>query len=385
MSVFKTILFLIIFFALFIGLNYYIGKRLFSSISNIYKLNNKIFWGLFWFIAFSYIIYALLNRYFPKYLSNPLMYIGVYYMAISIYVLILFFIIDIFLIINKKFNLFPNIKDKSLFFTIIFFVLIVSFIGKGIYNAHSSYVKNYDIEIDKEFKNEKLNVVLISDIHLGEIIENSRIKDIVSKVNDLNPDIVLIAGDLIDSSIKPFEDNNMASELGKIKSKYGTFFSLGNHDLFDNKVDTLTTLLEKEGIVVLRDKATLINNSFYIVGRDDISISRFKDKRKDLKDIIGNVDKSKPMIVIDHNPSSLKESSESMVDIQVSGHTHKGQMVPFNLITKAIFENHYGYMKKGNLNLVVSSGFGTWGPPIRIGSRSEIVNIHLNGKKLPEN
>lgn len=385
MSVLKTILFVIVFFALFIGLNYYIGKRILSGISNIYKLNNKIFWGLFWFIAFSYIIYSLLNRYFPKYLSNPLMYIGIYYMAISIYVLILFFIIDIFLIINKKFNLFPNIKDKSLFFTIIFFILIVSFIGKGIYNANSSYVKSYDIKINKEFKDDKLNVVLISDIHLGEIIGNSRIKDIVSKVNVLNPDVVLIAGDLIDSSFKPFEDNNMASELGKIKSKYGTFFSLGNHDLFDNKVDELTTLLEKQGIVVLRDKATLINNNFYIIGRDDISISRFKDKRKSLKDIISDVDKSKPIIVIDHNPSSINESLEASVDLQVSGHTHKGQMVPFNLITKGIFENHYGYMKKETLNTVVSSGFGTWGPPIRIGSRSEIVNIHLNGKKLPQN
>lgn len=382
---FKTILIIVIFLILFIGLNYYIGKRILSGISNIYKLNAKIFWCLFWFIAFSYIIYALLNRYFPKYLSNPLMYIGVYYMAISIYVLILFFLIDIFLIINKKFNLFPNVKDKSLFFTMIFFVLIVCFIGKGIYNAHSSYVKNYDVKIKKEFKDEILNVVLISDIHLGEIIGNSRINDIVSKVNGLSPDVVLIAGDLIDSSIKPFEDANMASELGKIKSKYGIFFSLGNHDLFDNNVDKLTALLEKEGIVVLRDNHTLINESFYIVGRDDISISRFKDKRKDLKDIIKDIDKSKPIIVIDHNPSSINESLEAMVDLQVSGHTHKGQMIPFNFITKTIFENHYGYMKKETLNTIVSSGFGTWGPPIRIGSRSEIVNIHLTGKNSPQN
>ena len=107
MSKLKSIFFIIIFLLLFIGLNYYIGKRIFSGVSTIHKINNKIFWALFWFIAFSYIIYALLNSYFPKYLSSPIMYIGIYYMAISIYLLILFFITDILLIINKKFNFFP--------------------------------------------------------------------------------------------------------------------------------------------------------------------------------------------------------------------------------------------------------------------------------------
>ncbi|WP_460278632.1 metallophosphoesterase [Clostridium sp. CTA-5] len=298
-------------------------------------------------------------------------------MAISIYLLILFFITDIFLIINKKFNFFPNIKDKSLLFSLIFCILIIALVAIGSFNANNSYVKNYDIKIDKDFKEEKLNIVLISDIHLGDIIGNSRLQNMVSEINNLNPDIVLISGDLIDSSIKPFIENNMASQLGKIKSKYGTFFSLGNHDIFDNKIEQLSSLLTNEGINVLRDNYKLINNSFYIVGRDDVSISRIKEKRKYIKDIINDIDNSKPIILIDHNPSSINESLESNIDLQVSGHTHKGQLIPFNLITKCIFENHYGYMRKNNFNIVVSSGYGTWGPPLRIGSRSEIVNITL--------
>ena len=296
-------------------------------------------------------------------------------MAISIYLLILFFITDILLIINKKFNFFPNIKDKSLLFTIIFCILIIALIVIGSFNANSSYVKNYDIKIDKELKEKKLNIVLISDIHSGDIIGTSRLENMVSEINRLNPDIVLIAGDLIDNSIKPFKENNMASQLGKIKSKYGTFFAIGNHDIFDNKTEELSSLLRNEGIIVLRDEYKLVNNSFYVVGRDDVSISRIKSKRKDLKDIINNVDKNKPIIVIDHNPSSMNESLESNIDLQVSGHTHKGQLAPFNLIVKGIFEDYYGYMKKNNFNIVVSSGYGTWGPPLRIGSRSEIVNI----------
>lgn len=371
----KSILFIIIFLLIFIGINYYIGKRILSRVSSIHRSNKIIFWTLFWFIAFSYIIYALVNNHFPKYLSSPLMYIGIYYMGISIYLLMLFLFIDIFLIVNKKFNFFPNIKDKNLLFTVLLTIFMISLISIGIFNANNSYVKSYNVNVDKKFKGEKLNIVLISDIHLGDIIGNSRLQNMVSEVNSLNPDIVLIAGDLVDSSLMPFKENNMASQLGKIKSKYGTFFALGNHDLFDNKIEELSGLLKNQGITVLRDEYKLVNNSFYVVGRDDVSISRIKSKRKDLKDIINDVDKDKPIIVLDHNPSSINESIESNIDLQVSGHTHKGQLAPFNLITKSIFEDDYGYMKKNNFNIIVSSGYGTWGPPIRIGSRSEIVNI----------
>lgn len=373
----KYVFFIIIFLLLFITLNYYIGKRTFSRLSDIHKINNKIFWALFWFTAFSYIIYGLLNRYFPKYLSNPIMYIGIYYMAMALYLLMLFAITDVFLIINKKFNFFPNIKDKSLLFTLIFFVLIIGLIAMGSFNANNSYIKKYDIKIDKALKEEKLNIVLISDIHLGDILGNARLKKMVNEINRLNPDLVLIAGDLIDSSMKPFIENNMALELGKIKSKYGTFFALGNHDLFDNKVEALCSLLQNQGVTVLRDDYKLIDNSFYIVGRDDVSARRINAATKELKAITKDIDSTKPIILIDHTPSRINESAEANIDLQVSGHTHKGQLFPFNLITKGIFEDHYGYMKKNNFNIVVSSGYGTWGPPLRIGSRSEIVNITL--------
>ncbi|SHI63447.1 hypothetical protein SAMN02745163_00529 [Clostridium cavendishii DSM 21758] len=378
MNTFENICILILIFITFISLNYYMGKRIFLRISNIYKINSKIFWTLFWLIAFSYIIYSLLNKYFPKALSSPLMYIGIYYMAISIYLLIIFAITDIFLILNRKLNFFPKLKSNNLIFSILLVVVILALISVGNFNANNSYVKDYNIKINKQIKEKELNIVLVSDIHLGDIIGNYRLKNMVSKINSLNPDIVLIAGDLIDSSLKPFSENNMASELGKIKSKYGIFFALGNHDIFDNKVEELSSLLKNERITVLRDDYKLINDSFYIVGRDDISISRIKDKRKNLKDIIKTIDNNKPVIVIDHNPSSMNESEDTNIDLQVSGHTHKGQIAPFNLITKNIFEIDYGYKKKNNFNIVVSSGYGTWGPPIRIGSRSEIVNIKLH-------
>ncbi|HWI54984.1 MAG TPA: metallophosphoesterase, partial [Desulfobacteria bacterium] len=121
-----------------------------------------------------------------------------------------------------------------------------------------------------------------------------------------------------------------------------------------------------------------VADSFYIVGRDDKSGSRFTGhKRKNLQDIISAVDRSLPVIVMDHQPTNLGETERAGVDLQVSGHTHRGQLFPNHLITRRIYEVDYGYLRKGNLNVIVSSGYGTWGPPIRVGSVAEIVDINV--------
>jgi uncharacterized protein len=174
----------------------------------------------------------------------------------------------------------------------------------------------------------------------------------------------------------------MGYNFKRIKIKYGVYACLGNHDGMGSKVGDVVKTFEASGINVLRDKAILINNSFYVVGRDDISQeSQAKVKRKDLSDIIKDLDKSKPLILMDHQPRNLDDTQKQEIDLQVSGHTHRGQLFPANLITNAIFELDYGYLQKNNSNFIVSSGYGTWGPPIRIGSRCEIVEIDIGFNK----
>lgn len=381
---FKIILFILVFLSFFIGINYYIGKRIALGLQSIRQLNIKVFWIIFWMIAFSYIINILLKSFLPSIILNPLLYIGSYYIALMAYLIIIIPIIDAIKLVNSKFYFIPKSKEFTSSLSLSTTIFIAIFLGilmiYGTWSGKSSYVKNYDIKLSKPFKNNNLKIILLSDIHLGNYIGKDRLKTMVSEVNSLNPDVVLIAGDLIDDSIKPFVDNNLAAELRKIKSKYGTYLSLGNHDLFDNKLDQLTMELEVNGVKVLRDNFHLVDNSFYIVGRDDISINRGNYKRKDLNLILKDIDKTKPIIIIDHNPKDLVEPYNEKVDLQVSGHTHKGQFAPFNLVTREIFELDYGYKEKDAFNLVVSSGYGTWGPPIRIGSRSEIVEINLKGK-----
>ncbi|KMT22561.1 metallophosphoesterase [Clostridium cylindrosporum] len=380
----KVILVILAFLSLFIIVNRYIGKRVAIGLQSIRLLNTKVFWIIFWIIAFSYIIANLLKAFLPSFISNLLLYVGSYYIAILAYLILIFPIIDIVKFLNSRFNFLPKGNQFSSILNLSITIFIIVFIGVllsyGTWSGRSSYVKNYDIKLSKDLKDNKLKVVLLSDIHLGSYIGKERLKTMVNEVNTIKPDVVLIAGDLIDSYLQPFIDDNLAEGLGKIKSRYGTYLALGNHDFMTNKVDQLTNELESNGVKVLRDEFNLINDSFYIVGRDDVSVSRYGNKRKDLSTILKNVDKTKPIIVIDHTPKDLKEPYNEKIDLQVSGHTHRGQFAPFNLVTSKIFELDYGYMKKDSFNAVISSGYGTWGPPIRIGSRSEIVQINLEGK-----
>ncbi|WP_257443020.1 metallophosphoesterase [Clostridium mucosae] len=321
-----------------------------------------------------------LNKFISPNLTNFLYLIGSYWMGLLMYTLLTFPIIGIINIIVSKSPLSNNLSNKyyiyqTILITVIF--IIITIIGS--FNAKNSYVKSFDIDINKESLKEPINVVMVSDIHLGNIIKNKRLSKMVKEINTLNPDIVIIAGDIIDSDIKPFLDYNMGSEFSKIKSTYGTYASLGNHDIMTKAENQIVSVLEENSVKVLRDESILINDSFYIIGRDDITINRFSENdRTSLLDLTHNLDKSKTMIVIDHNPKYINESLDANIDLQLSGHTHKGQITPGNVVTDKIFEIDYGYLKKDNLNVVVSSGYGTWGPPIRIGSRSEIIQINLH-------
>ncbi|GAA0107166.1 metallophosphoesterase [Clostridium tertium] len=376
----KYILIFLIFSLLYFLINYYIGRKMLNGFNYIFKISPLIFWVIFWALALSYVISMLLNKFISPNLTNFLYLAGSYWMGLLMYTLLTFPIIGIINIIVSKSHLSNNLTDKyyiyqTLLITIIF--IIITIIGS--FNAKSSYVKSFDIDIDKQALKEPINVVMVSDIHLGNIIKNKRLSNMVKEINDLNPDIVIIAGDIIDSDIKPFLANNMGIEFSKIKSTYGTYAVLGNHDLMTKAENQIVNILEENSVKVLRDESILINDSLYIIGRDDITINRFSENdRASLLDLTHNLDNSKAMIVIDHNPKYIDESLNANIDLQLSGHTHKGQITPGNLVTNKMFEIDYGYLKKDNLNVVVSSGYGTWGPPIRIGSRSEIVQMNLH-------
>ena len=370
------ILYFIIFFSIYFILNYYVGKVIFKAFNNIFNIPTLVFRIIFWTLASSYILSTLLNKYLPYNLIAFFSLIGSYWLILLMYSLLTFPILGLVNFILKKSSIFNN--KVHIIETILMTLIFISILIIGTYNARNSYVKSFDINIEKLNQKESLNIVMVSDIHLGNIVKNDRLKSMVTEINKLNPDLIIIAGDIIDSDFDIFLNNNMAVDFSNLKSKFGTFATLGNHDIFTRKESDIVDILKENSVTVLRDEVALVDNKFYIIGRDDITVNSISDtSRANLGELTKDLDKSKPLIVIDHNPKYINESLNTDIDLQLSGHTHRGQIFPANLITNSIFEVDYGYLKKDNLNVVVSSGYGTWGPPLRVGSRSEIIQIKL--------
>lgn len=349
--------FFLVFSTFFFLLNLFVIR---NSLKYVISNDKKVFFLISFFsLALLFYLYRFFGSYFSYSLNKIVSYIIYYYLAFLIYASILFIFASIAIMIFRyKLNL--NLYKVSL-------VLVPIILLVGTFFKHHTIVKEYDIKLDKNYDMEPLNIVLVSDIHLGYINGNSSFIKMKNIINSLNPDIVLIAGDLIDNHLEPILEKNMLEELSDIETKYGIYFALGNHDIYGKKAALLTETLKEKGVTVLRDEKILVDNKIYIAGRDNFS-------KKPLIDIIGD-HSDKPVILIQHTPDTVEETVENKIDLQVSGHTHKGQFFPGRLFTKRIFLIDYGHKKISDSNILVSSGYGTWGPPIRIGSSSEICLI----------
>ena len=220
-------------------------------------------------------------------------------------------------------------------------------------------------------------MVMISDIHLGTVGCEGRLESIVKEINSQKPDVVCIAGDLFDSSMDLLSDPEKAIEnLKKIESTYGVYACFGNHDAGDTFTQ-MSDFLEKANINILNDQYTVIDERLILAGRLDKSAIGGRDiKRKALSKIEG--DNDLPVVVMDHNPANYSDYS-SDVDLILSGHTHKGQIFPVNLVTDILYEVDYGYYRKDSKSpqIIVTSGIGYWGMPMRVGTDSELVVINF--------
>jgi predicted MPP superfamily phosphohydrolase len=249
----------------------------------------------------------------------------------------------------------------------------------GYVNARAPRVRVLNLNISKSVDSVRsLNLVVASDIHLGTIIGAKRLDAIVDTINRLDPDLVLLPGDIVDEDLGPVIKQNLGEKLKMIRSRMGVFAITGNHEYIGGAEEACKYLTD-HNITVLRDSTIRLNGMLFIVGREDRSITQFMRKtRRPLSELMVDVDTQQPIIVMDHQPIGLDEAAEQGADLQLSGHTHHGQIWPFHLITKAVYEVSWGYKKKGQTHVYVSSGVGTWGPPVRLGNTPEIINIKLS-------
>lgn len=388
----KMMLIIFIILGVYIGLCYYIGAKAKRIILNgKLKFKNRlyfvIYWVTYWIIALSFIISNLIKGilYIDSGLSYIFALIGYIYIGIFIYSLLIFLSVNILRFTSKKIKLANSIRKvlKKIYFKgISVFLIAFVLVGFGFWNAQYKVVTNYEINVNKKAGEIKsLNVVMISDVHMGITIKEKGVDKMVDSINKLNPDIVLFCGDIFDENTQTKLKEYSRESLKNIKSKYGVYDITGNHEYGAGDLSETISYFEGAGIKFLRDEQIKVEDSFYIVGRNDPSNKRITGEDvKPLKEIMKDVDKTLPIIVLNHRPEQLEEAEKEEVDLQLSGHTHKGQLFPGNLVTSYLNEKDYGYLKKDNFNLIVSSGYGTWGPPIRIGSKSEIVNVKINFK-----
>jgi predicted MPP superfamily phosphohydrolase len=244
----------------------------------------------------------------------------------------------------------------------------------GISNAYRPIVKRVSVTIPNlpaQWKGK--TIVQLSDIHLGPIYRTHFLRGVVSQVNSLHPDVVVITGDLFDGMDGSIDA--LASPLGDIRSERGIFFVTGNHETYLGVTRALSAL-EGTGVEILDDRLVVVDG-LAIIGISYPERGAEKDVPALAAELSGSVSGT-PNILLYHAPTDIDRMKDSGINLQLSGHTHRGQQFPFNFATHLVHKGYdYGSYDFGGYTLHASSGVGTWGPPIRIGTRSEIVAITL--------
>lgn len=329
-------------------------------------------------------------------IRTALKQLGNYWLGILLYLLLVLVVAELLRLFLKKVS-FPG-KEKlfsrkgSAAAGIVCVLCLVLVSVYGILNARNIRTTDYTVKIEKDGGNlEKLHIVLVADLHLGYNTGSTMMAQMVNKINQQDPDLVVIDGDIFDNEFEAIPDpEKTAQTLRGIQSRYGVYACYGNHDIQEKILAGFTfeqeekkvsdpqmdAFLEDAGIELLRDEGVLIENSFYLYGRPDYARpGRGITVRKTPEEITAQMDLSKPVIVIDHQPKELEELAQAGVDLDLCGHTHDGQVFPGNILVSLMWENSCGYLRKGEMHNIVTSGVGVFGPNMRVGTRSEICSI----------
>ncbi|MDQ0205389.1 metallophosphoesterase [Alkalicoccobacillus murimartini] len=321
----------------------------------------KTYIVLFCLLASGYILSIFLS-------SRILQLIGGYWLVIFGYCCIALPIINLIYFLSKK-NIKWKIYSGYTMLAIFTFVLIY-----GSYNAWNPVVRDYSIELnnpDKEPQGQELKLLIAADLHLGEVIGENHLQRFIDVAQQEDPDLILLAGDIIDNSISPYFANNLSETMKQLDPPLGVYAVPGNHDYYGGDLYLLRDEFKDIGFNFLMDDLETVNDQLTIIGRSD-----YTDKdRQSIEELMSQADDSLPVIMLDHQPREITEAQENGVDLIVSGHTHRGQVFPANFITSAIYENDWGHLQKDQLHSITSSGFGFWGPALRIGSRSEVMTV----------
>lgn len=371
------IVFIILMLLFLLGSNFYVFYRLWTMLPT--TIIGRILLIVSAILIFSSLFLALFaGGVLPSSLVSILYKTGTSWFFIFLYLLIIFLVLDLLRITH----LLP--VERFMYHSWIGFGVLTALITLVMTLGFLHYKNKKRVELSIVIEKENaidtsLKIVALSDLHLGYGIGGNELESWIALINKENPDLILIAGDVVDNSCRPLYEQNMAQIFHKLKAKQGIYVSLGNHEYIAD-VSQSICFLQDAGMVLLQDSAVLLNDLVYVAGRDD----RSNKNRKSIEQLTASLDKTKPIILLDHQPYNLNETAKNNIGFQFSGHTHHGQVVPISWITDLLYEKAHGYLKKGNSHIYVSSGIGIWGGKFRIGTQSEYVIVNLKIKGVPK-
>ena len=385
----------------YVAIIYWVCRRWYKFISALNIKNKRLD---FWLKHFSWSMFLLtifigLAFILPEdnFLRRPLFKIGAYWLGISLYLILYVALIDLLRWIYSK-----VFKDKynDFYARTICTLLIIVLTGAtsiyGIINAKIVRTTEYEITINKDGGNFKeMTIAMFGDPQFGYNIGEYHLKQAVDIINKNDVDIVCVVGDIFDNQYSAIKHPDKLIELfNQIKSKYGMYAVLGNHDVeepilcgftfndddLENKLASKEMLdfIKKSGMVLLYDENVIINDSVNLYGRADQERPNLGNiTRKESGDIFKEVDTAKPLFVLDHEPREYDELEKAGVDLMMAGHTHDGQLWPTKIATDIIWENAYGLWVKNAFHAITTSGLGLFGPNMRVGTIAEVCIIHV--------
>ena len=385
----------------YVAIIYWVCRRWYKFISALNIKNKRLD---FWLKHFSWSMFLLtifigLAFILPEdnFLRRPLFKIGAYWLGISLYLILYVALIDLLRWIYSK-----VFKDKynDFYARLICTLLIIVLTGAtsiyGIINAKIVRTTEYEITINKDGGNFKeMTIAMFGDPQFGYNIGEYHLKQAVDIINKNDVDIVCVVGDIFDNQYSAIKHPDKLIDLfNQIKSKYGMYAVLGNHDVeepilcgftfndddLENKLASKEMLdfIKKSGMVLLYDENVIINDSINLYGRADQERPNLGNiTRKESGDIFKEVDTTKPLFVLDHEPREYDELEKAGVDLMMAGHTHDGQLWPTKIATDIIWENAYGLWAKNAFHAITTSGLGLFGPNMRVGTIAEVCIIHV--------
>lgn len=387
---------------IYLLINLYILRWTYLWMGTCHSLLRTLAFRLVFAVIYVFFSTSLLTGFLikkPRSLHRMLKIAGNYFLGIFLYTLVIILMADLGRILLKYVLHVPWIHSRIAFTAAgaVCAVLIILLSARGIFHAKYIKISSYNVRINKTIaERNSMKIILLADTHFGYNSGILHAKELVRKINKQKPDLVCIAGDIFDNEYDAIRDpERIEKVLRGIKSTYGVYACWGNHDLneeilagftFKHKGDNLSDIkdprmkkfLEDSNIHILEDEAVLINNSFYVIGRKDASLTeKIHETRKAPARLTESLDRDKPIIMIDHQPKELQELADAGVDLDLCGHTHNGQTFPGNFTIKLMWENPCGLVIKDDMTNITTSGAGVWGPAMRLGTDSEICSINV--------